>query len=338
MSSLLRAACASRAVASMPVRRITSTSAATIGRAGARAQARAPHTIRSAALTGSTTQITLRGCNVQVQWNRGFAFWNKKTEAASTEVEATAAASASDKTVRPMAGPAPAPLPAVPAARSTTTVAPSLYSASDRGGASKTDRLGFGSLVEAFNSMSFSWTRFKTYMVWIAVGGGVLMVFKVGLNIVDFFANVSFLDVGEVAFVGGLVTGLGVAVCAVLGTRFLRLRPEPIFQHALKRLSSDATVTQYMGSTLTSSEFRAYNFLDGGIRGVNSVAASTSRRPQTGLYKYYQPKRLQVSALHPHPLPTVRERSLKLLRCCCPRSDSVPCAVLVCSLLTACSK
>lgn len=104
----------------------------------------------------------------------------------------------------------------------------------------------------------------------------------------------SFLDVGEVAFIGGLVTGLGVAVCAVLGTRFLRLRPEPIFQHALKRLSSDATVTSYMGSTLTSSEFRAYNFLEGGVRGVGSVSASTSRRPLTGLYKWYQPKRLQV--------------------------------------------
>ena len=113
---------------------------------------------------------------------------------------------------------------------------------------------------------SQSWPRIKTYSVWVAVGSGVLLVFKLGLNMVDFFATVSFLDVGEVAFIGGLVSGLGVAGCAALGTRFLRLRPEPIFQHALKRLSADQTVAAYMGRTLTTSEFRAYNFVEGSIR------------------------------------------------------------------------
>ena len=53
-----------------------------------------------------------------------------------------------------------------------------------------------------------SWPRIKTYSVWVAVGSGVLLVFKLGLNIVDFFATVSFLDVGEVAFLGGLAVGL----------------------------------------------------------------------------------------------------------------------------------
>lgn len=149
---------------------------------------RAPKTIRSAQL--SVTHIGLQG-GVHMQWKRGF--WGKKPEPTDTEAAATeSSASAVSEAARPTAGPAPAPVP-VPAAssssRSTTTTAPSLYAASDRGGASKTDRLGFGSVVSAFNSFSFSWPRFKTYMVWIGVGAGVLMVFKVGLNIVDFFGQ-----------------------------------------------------------------------------------------------------------------------------------------------------
>jgi hypothetical protein len=154
---------------------------------------------------------------------------------------------------------------------------------------SKSERLGFN-----LSSLNLSWARLKTYSIFAAVGGGVLLVFKLGLNIVDFFTTVSFLDVGEVAFIGGLITGVGVVCCGWLGTRFLRLRPEPCFRHALRRIQSDETVAAYMGSRITSSEFRAYNVVDAVPRITAEQRAAAVAAGRGGLYKYYQPKRLQL--------------------------------------------
>jgi hypothetical protein len=154
---------------------------------------------------------------------------------------------------------------------------------------SKSERLGFN-----LSSLNLSWARLKTYSIFAAVGGGVLLVFKLGLNIVDFFTTVSFLDVGEVAFIGGLITGVGVVCCGWLGTRFLRLRPEPCFRHALRRIQADETVAAYMGSRITSSEFRAYNVVDAVPRITAEQRAAAVAAGRGGLYKYYQPKRLQL--------------------------------------------
>lgn len=157
---------------------------------------------------------------------------------------------------------------------------------------SKAERLGFSLPSFSMATGHLTWQRLKTYLVWLSVGGGVLLVFKAGLRMVDFMATISFLDVGEVAFLSGLLSGIGVAACAVLGTRFLRLRPEPIFQHAMRRIANDETVAAYMGRTIKSSDFRAYNFVDGHL--IAGPEARAAAKLKGGIYKYYRPKRLQV--------------------------------------------
>jgi hypothetical protein len=156
----------------------------------------------------------------------------------------------------------------------------------------KSSRLGWSGFTTMFDHVLFSWPRIKTYMVWVGVGVGVLFVIKGGLGIVDFFATLNFLDVGEVAFLAGLLTGIGTVVCGWLGTRFLRLRPEPIFQQALKRLSTDSTVINYLGNNIESGSFRAYSFLNGNLRLTTKQKINNTNL--NGIYKYWQPRRLQL--------------------------------------------
>ena len=158
----------------------------------------------------------------------------------------------------------------------------------------KATRLGFSTFTDGINRVLASWPHIKTYSVWVLVGTGMLFVFKAGLNLVDFFATINFLDVGEVAFIAGLVSGVGLVGCGWLGTRFLRLRPEPIFQHALKRLNTDSTVVQYMGRQITPSNFRAYSFVNGAVRMTEEQRERARIAKATGIYKYWQPKRLQL--------------------------------------------
>lgn len=159
--------------------------------------------------------------------------------------------------------------------------------------ATKAGRLGFGDVGDAFNQVINAWPRIKTYTTWVFVGTGMLFVFKFGLNTIDFFATLNFLDVGEVAFISGLVSGVGLVACGWAGTRFLRLRPEPIFQNALRRINSDSTVVQYMGQKIVPGSFRAYSFVNGAPRVTQEQRDRA--RIKTGVYKYWQPKRLQLS-------------------------------------------
>lgn len=148
-------------------------------------------------------------------------------------------------------------------------------------------------LLSSFrSSLTLSWSRVKTYSVWLGVGVGVMFVFKLGLNMVEYFATINFLDVGEVAFMAGLLSGVGIVGCAALGTRFLRLRPEPIYQHAMKRITADPTVAAYMGQQINAGSFRAYSFLNGSVRMTAEQREKAVQ--QTGIYKYWQPKRLQM--------------------------------------------
>jgi hypothetical protein len=101
-------------------------------------------------------------------------------------------------------------------------------------------------------------------------------------------------DVGEVAFIAGLFSGVGLVACGWAGTRFLRLRPEPIFQHALKRINTDSTVVQYMGPQIQPGNFRAYSFVNGTLRMTQEQREKAAAQSASRLYRYWQPKRLQL--------------------------------------------
>jgi len=133
----------------------------------------------------------------------------------------------------------------------------------------------------------------KTYGVWVIVGFGVLTVVKGGLSIVDFFSSISFMDVGEVAFLGGLVTGIGVMACVWAGSRALRLRPEPVFRQAMQRVQADETVRSFMGQRIVPGSFRAYSLVPGGIR-LSEEERELAEKNRKGVYKYLRPKRLQL--------------------------------------------
>lgn len=154
----------------------------------------------------------------------------------------------------------------------------------------KAARLGF-SLTDLASHVS--WAHVKTYAVYASIGGGMILVFKGGMNVLDFFATLNFLDIGEVAFITGLLSGFGLVACGWAGTRFLRLRPEPIYQHALRRLNNDAIVRQYMGHTIEAGSFRAYSFVPGTLRMTQEQRQKAAAA--TGIAKYWQPKRLQMS-------------------------------------------
>jgi hypothetical protein len=245
---------------------------------GPNAHAALPSTIRANSLTLSDLHLS----STQV---RAIFSWGKKEAENVTDIAAqqTDNAASVSATTQPVLAVPTQPL-LVPST-SLTPIPPPVPE-------SKAERLGFGGISAAFNNSSLTWAHIKTYSIYIALGAGVLVVFKIGLNLMEFMASVSLFDVGEVAFVGGVLTGLGVAACAVLGSRWLRLRPEPCFKHAMSRISSDATVAAYMGNTLKSSEFRAYNYVDPSVRlGQQQRAAAATK---SGLYKYWQPRRLQL--------------------------------------------
>lgn len=82
--------------------------------------------------------------------------------------------------------------------------------------------------------------------------------------------------------------------CGWLGTRFLRLRPESIFQAALKRINSDATVKTYMGHQISPSQFRAYSYVPGSLRMTQEERDRALARGMKGVHKWWRPKRLQL--------------------------------------------
>jgi hypothetical protein len=147
------------------------------------------------------------------------------------------------------------------------------------------------------------WPHIKTYTVYLGVGVGVLFVIKIGLAVVDFFATLNFLDVGEVSFIAGLICGAGAAGCALLGTRVLRLRPEAVFKLALQRISTDPTCINYMGAPITTGSFRAYSYLGGHPRfslvpGVSKTQHAAHTRAVGSGFAWWDrvwvPKRLQL--------------------------------------------
>ena len=162
------------------------------------------------------------------------------------------------------------------------------------------------------------WEQWKPRIVsylWIAaiVGVGIL-VLRAGLWVVGFFSSLDFADVGEAAFFAGLLTGLAVVGVALLGRRALTLRPEQIYQDALKQVLNDVTVRSFLGSELHTGAFRAYSFLPGSLRlpGVTTgTTAATSIPPAAlppvpaspsstwsallaRLKSYWRPRRLQL--------------------------------------------
>ena len=167
-------------------------------------------------------------------------------------------------------------------------------------------------------SLVASWELWKPRIVsylWIAaiVGVGVL-VLRAGLWVVSFFSSLDFADVGEAAFFAGLFTGLAVVGVALLGRRALTLRPEAVYQDALKQVLNDVTVRSFLGSELHTGAFRAYSFLPGSLRlpgvttgttAASSIApAAVTTLPATAtsgssallarLQSYWRPRRLQL--------------------------------------------
>ena len=164
------------------------------------------------------------------------------------------------------------------------------------------------------------WEQWKPRIIsylWIAaiVGVGIL-VLRAGLWVVSFFSSLDFADVGEAAFFAGLLTGLAVVAVALLGRRALTLRPEQVYQDALKQVLNDVTVRSFLGSELHTGAFRAYSYLPGSLRlpGVTTgttaatsipppalpaVPASTTSTSSASvlfarLKSYWQPRRLQL--------------------------------------------
>ena len=163
------------------------------------------------------------------------------------------------------------------------------------------------------------WEQWKPRIVsylWIAaiVGVGIL-VLRAGLWVVSFFSSLDFADVGEAAFFAGLLTGLAVVGVALLGRRALTLRPEYVYQDALKQVLNDVTVRSFLGSELHTGAFRAYSYLPGSLRlpgvttgttastsiavpAVTVIPASTTTSTWSALLarlrSYWQPRRLQL--------------------------------------------
>ena len=172
----------------------------------------------------------------------------------------------------------------------------------------ETDPAGrVGSLLRSWES----WRPRVVSYLWLA--GGLLcclLILRAGLWLVAFFSRLDFADVSEVAFVAGLLTGLGLLLVFTLGRRALTLSPEAVYRDALSQVVNDPTVRSHLGDKVSSGAFRAYSFLPAAIRwpaltqpssssSSSDPAPSPPSSPSTPsllsrVRSYWRPRRVQV--------------------------------------------
>jgi hypothetical protein len=125
-----------------------------------------------------------------------------------------------------------------------------------------------GETIEEPNGLQQYYPTLMTYGPAV-LGGGVTVyiISKGALYLTSTFMNMSLTYIGYVGFMAGLGSG---AVCASLFWWFWRtfgIRPEPVYQEALKVIQSDPDAVERLGKitlgSVKSGAMRAYK-LDGG--------------------------------------------------------------------------
>jgi len=95
----------------------------------------------------------------------------------------------------------------------------------------------------------------------IAVMGGAVALY-VAYEITKFLSHVTFTNIGEYAFIFGMVAAAGAGAAAWSGSRLLLLRPEAFYRQTLKRVSKDSRAANILGaSSLKPGAFRAYSLV-----------------------------------------------------------------------------
>lgn len=135
---------------------------------------------------------------------------------------------------------------------------------------------------------SFSMVSAKTYLIWGSVGLSLIFLLRAGLGIVNYFATINFLEVGEISFLGGIITGMGMMGVIIYGMRLASLSPDRLFSMSFKRIQSDAVIAQYFTSSVTPMQFKAYNQLP---REINFKGTGAG----VGLQRYITGRKMQLS-------------------------------------------
>jgi len=141
--------------------------------------------------------------------------------------------------------------------------------------------------------------RIKTYLIAASVLFGALLILKGGIWIIHFFSNINFTEVGHVAFLAGIVSGLGLVALFSIGARALSPRPEPVYRMVLKTVSNNGRVIARLGEPITPGKFRAYSIVEGELRVRSNSAGPTSTSlapsPEPGWWqRIWKPRRVQM--------------------------------------------
>lgn len=132
--------------------------------------------------------------------------------------------------------------------------------------------------------------RLKTYLVLMALGTGIYFVVRAGLYIIEVFASINFLNVGEAAFLAGMTCALLLVGMTRIATRYLRLHPEDVYRNTVKRVLNEAKIQSEIGKNIETSNFRAYSFVDGGVRWKPEPEVEYNGF----LDRWWKPRRLQM--------------------------------------------
>lgn len=156
---------------------------------------------------------------------------------------------------------------------------------------------------------SRTWTEWKPRIITYFYIGSALfvgvLILRGGLYFVNFFTSLDLADVGRWGFVAGLATGVGLVGTAMLTRRVLSLRPESVYQDALKQVLNDITVRSFLGNSIKTGSFRAYSFVPGSVRMPGTITAAEAEPVVDAvaaanpswldrLSKYWKPRRLQL--------------------------------------------
>jgi len=76
--------------------------------------------------------------------------------------------------------------------------------------------------------------------------------------LVNALSSINFLEVGEVGYLLGLLNGGAISFLVFAANRALALRPEPLYHHTLKVVTSDPQVIARLGTPLKSGPFRLH--------------------------------------------------------------------------------
>lgn len=138
------------------------------------------------------------------------------------------------------------------------------------------------------------WPKTKSSMAGYAtlgaLGFSLYLLTKLGFYTVDFMATTSFYDVATTAFITGMVTAGACGVVLSQGAKVFTLRPENVYQEAVKKVLADERIVAALGDNVKSGEFRAYTITQGGF----NFSPDKENADSYGWERWFKPRKIQM--------------------------------------------